>query len=145
MGFDVTVRVRWPDFPLFLPVVTSSGLRDAATVDKLVDDTENFVLLSVVLLLVVVVLVVVGVALFVVVALVVVVLFVVVGLVVVDLLASHVRRKVMIKNAQIPTVKFSFKFIFTLRHGNKLKWPSERKTIFLMTSVVKIPDLRRRR
>ena len=135
MGFDVTVRVRWPDFPLFLPVVTSSGLRDAATVDKLVDDTENFVLLSVVLLLVVVVLVVVGV---------VVVLFVV-GLVVVDLLASHVRRKVMIKNAQIPTVKFSFKFIFTLRHGNKLKWPSERKTIFLMTSVVKIPDVRRRR
>ena len=128
MGFDVTVRVRWPDFPLFLPVVTSSGLRDAAAVDKLVDDVEDFVLLSVVLLLVAVVLVV-----------------VVVGLVVVDLLASHVRRKVMIKNAQIPTVKFSFKFIFTLRHGNKLKWPSERKTIFLMTSVVKIPDIRRRR
>ena len=140
MGFDVTVRVRWPDFPLFLPVVTSSGLRDAAAVDKLVDDAEDFVLLSVVLLLVVVVLVVVGVALFV------VVLFVVVvGLVVVDLLASHVRRKVMIKNAQIPTAKFSFKFIFTLRHGNKLEWPSERKTIFLMTSVVKIPDVRRRR
>ena len=137
MGFDVTVRVRWLDFPLFLPVVTSSGLRDAAAVDKLVDDAEDFVLLSVVLLLVVVVLVVAGgvVALFV----------VVVDLVVVDLLASHVRRKVMIKNAQIPTVKFSFKFIFTLRHGNELKWPSERKTIFLMTSVVKIPDLRRRR
>ena len=61
MGFDVTVRVRWLDFPLFLPVVTSSGLRDAAAVDKLVDDTDDFVLLSVVLLLVVVVLVVVGV------------------------------------------------------------------------------------